>query len=421
MNLIEKLPFEWQIGLRYTRAGRKSGRSRFLSVISFLSILGISQSVATLIVVLSVMNGFQTEVRDRMLSILAHIEVFDAQGGLADWHKLALEVARNSQVLASAPYVDAPAMLTHENAVRGVGIRGILPQEEVNVAELAQQMREGRLDALRSGEFNMVLGSELATVLKAKVGQKVTLLASQGQVTPAGVLPRLKQFTVVGIFEAGHYEYDSKLAFVHLDDAQKMFRLTGPTGLRVKVKDMQRAPEIAMQLSRSISSEVYLRDWTRQNRAWFAALETEKRIIFVILTLIVAVAAFNLVSSLVITVTGKHGDIAILRTLGANPASIMKVFIVQGALIGLIGTAIGVAEGIALALNVDVIIPALEQLLHTRFVPRDIYLISTLPSDLHASDVLIVSGIALLLALVATLYPSWSAARVRPAEALRYE
>ena len=421
MKLLEKLPFEWQIGLRYTRAGRKSGRNRFLSVISFLSILGISQSVATLIVVLSVMNGFQTEVRDRMLSILAHIEVFDAQGGLAEWRQLAAEVARNQQVLASAPYVDAPAMLTHENAVRGVGIRGILPQEEVNVADLAQQMRHGRLDALRSGEFNMVLGSELATVLKAKVGQKVTLLASQGQVTPAGVLPRLKQFTVVGIFEAGHYEYDSKLAFVHLDDAQKMFRLTGPTGLRVKVKDMQRAPEIALELSRSIRSEVYLLDWTRQNRAWFAALETEKRIIFVILTLIVAVAAFNLVSSLVITVTGKHGDIAILRTLGANPASIMKVFIVQGVLIGLIGTAIGVVEGIALALNVDSIIPALEQLLNTRFVPRDIYLISTLPSDLHLSDVLIVSGIALLLALVATLYPSWSAARVRPAQALRYE
>ena len=421
MKLIEKLPFEWQIGLRYTRAGRKSGRSRFLSVISFLSILGISQSVATLIVVLSVMNGFQTEVRDRMLSVLAHIEVFDAQGGIGDWRKVAQEVGANPQVLASAPYVDAPAMLTHDSAVRGVLIRGVLPLEEVKVSEVAAQMRQGRFAALRPGEFSIILGSELAIVLKAQVGQKVTVLASQGQVTPAGVLPRLKQFTVAGIFEAGHYEYDSSLAFVHMDDAQKMFRLSTPTGLRVKVKDMQRAPEIAQELSRSLSSDAYFRDWTRQNRGWFAALQTEKRIIFVILTLIVAVAAFNLVSSLVITVTSKHGDIAILRTLGANPASIMKVFIVQGAVIGLIGTAIGVAEGIVLALNVDVIVPAMEQILNTKFVPRDIYLISTLPSDLHAVDVILVSVIAFFLALVATLYPSWSAARVRPAEALRYE
>jgi lipoprotein-releasing system permease protein len=261
----------------------------------------------------------------------------------------------------------------------------------------------------------------LARALHAEIGDKVTMLAPQGQVTPAGVLPRLKQFTVVGIFEAGHYEYDSTLAFIHLEDAQKMFRLSAPSGLRLKITDMQRAPQVAQDLSKLLSGDMIVSDWSKQNRNWFAAVQTEKRMMFIILTLIIAVAAFNLVSTLVMTVTDKQADIAILRTLGASPRSVMKIFMIQGALVGLLGTAIGVALGVLVALNVDVIVPVIERLLGVQFLPKDIYLISSLPSDLRWPDVYTIGGVAVVLAFLATLYPSWRAARVRPAEALRYE
>jgi lipoprotein-releasing system permease protein len=421
MSIIKNLPFEWLVGLRYTRAGRRSGRNSFISFISLISMAGIGLGVAALIVVLSVMNGFQKEVRDRMLSVLAHIEVLDAHGAMPNWQAVAKEAFMDKEVKGAAPYAEAQAMMTRDDVLRGVMIRGILPQEEPKVSDVAAQMKLGRLDDLKAGEFNIVLGIELARALHVQLGDKVTVIAPQGQVTPAGVLPRLKQFTVSGIFEAGHYEFDSSLAFIHLEDAEKMFRLEAPSGLRLRIEDMQRAPQVALALSRILSGDVLIRDWSKQNRNWFAAVQTEKRMMFIILTLIIAVAAFNLVSTLVMTVTDKQADIAILRTLGASPASIMKIFMIQGALVGLIGTGVGVSLGVLVAHNIDVIVPFIEHVLGVQFLPKDIYLISALPSDLRWPDVWMIGGVAVVLAFLATLYPSWWAARVKPAEALRYE
>ena len=406
MSLIKNLPFEWLVGLRYTRAGKRSARNSFISFISLISMAGIALGVAALIVV---------------LSVLAHIEVFDATGAMPDWQQTAREAFMDKEVRGAAPYVAGQAMITRDDTVRGVVVRGVLPSEEPKVSDVAGQMKEGSFNDLRPGEFNIVLGIELARSMRVGVGDKITLIAPQGQVTPAGVIPRLKQFTVAGIFEAGHYEFDSSLAFMHMEDAEKMFRLSAPSGLRLRIADMQRAPQVAQDLSRILTGDVLIRDWSKQNRNWFAAVQTEKRMMFIILTLIIAVAAFNLVSTLVMTVTDKQADIAILRTLGSSPGSIMKIFMIQGALVGLIGTAIGVAGGVLIALNVDVIVPAIEHLLGVQFLPRDIYLISALPSDLRWPDVWTIGAVAVVLAFVATVYPSWRAARVRPAEALRYE
>ncbi len=312
-------------------------------------------------------------------------------------------------------------MLMQDGKMHGALIRGVLPQQEPNVSDVASQVIHGSFDALKAGEFNIVLGSELARSMQVEVGDRVTLVAPQGQVTPAGVVPRMKAFHVVGIFEAGHYEFDSTFAFIHIDDAEKMFKMNAPSGLRLKVVDMQRAPQVAMDLSRILTGDVLIRDWSKQNRNWFAAVQTEKRMMFIILTLIIAVAAFNLVSTLVMTVTDKQADIAILRTLGASPRSIMKIFMIQGALVGLIGTALGIGLGVLIALNIDVIVPFIEHLLGVQFLPRDIYLISVLPSDLRWPDVWTIGGVAVVLAFLATLYPSWWAARVKPADALRYE
>ena len=421
MSIVKNFPFEWLVGLRYTRAGRRSGRNSFISFISLISMAGIALGVAALIVVLSVMNGFQKEVRDRMLSVLSHIEVYDAAGSLPDWQVTAKEAMQVPEVKGAAPYVAAQAMMTRDDTVRGVIIRGVLPQEEPKVSDVASQVKEGGFSNLRSGEFNIVLGRELARGLHVNVGDKVTMIAPQGQITPAGVLPRLKQFTVGGIFEAGHHEYDSGLAFIHIDDAMRMFKLEAPSGLRLRVEDMQRAPEVALTLSKVLNGNLYILDWSKQNRTWFAAVQTEKRMMFIILTLIIAVAAFNLVSTLVMTVTDKQADIAILRTLGASPASILKIFMIQGAMVGLLGTAIGVGLGVAVALNIDVIVPFIERLLGVQFLSKEIYLITELPSDLRWPDVWTIGGVAVVLAFVATLYPSWRAANVRPAEALRYE
>ncbi|HJV76607.1 MAG TPA: lipoprotein-releasing ABC transporter permease subunit [Noviherbaspirillum sp.] len=421
MSITKNLPFEWLVGVRYTRAGRRSGRNSFISFISLISMAGIALGVAALIVVLSVMNGFQKEVRDRMLSVLSHIEVFDAYGAMPDWRATAQEAFQVKEVKGAAPYVAAQAMLTRDDTVRGVVIRGVLPQEEPKVSDVAAQVQKGSFNNLEPGAFSIVLGKELARSLRVEVGDKVTMIAPQGQVTPAGVLPRLKQFTVGGIFEAGHHEYDSSLAFIHIDDAMRMFKLEAPTGLRLRVEDMQRAPQVAQELSRVLHGNLLILDWSKQNRTWFAAVQTEKRMMFIILTLIIAVAAFNLVSTLVMTVTDKQADIAILRTLGASPASIMKIFIIQGALVGLLGTAIGVGLGVIVALNIDVIVPFIERLLGVQFLSKDIYLITSLPSDLRWPDVWTIGGVAVILAFIATLYPSWRAANVRPAEALRYE
>jgi lipoprotein-releasing system permease protein len=421
MSIIKNLPFEWLVGLRYTRAGKRSGRNSFISFISLISMAGIALGVAALIVVLSVMNGFQKDVRDRMLSVLAHIEVFDAQGTMSNWQATAKEAFTDKEVIGAAPYVEAQVLMMRGDAMRGAMIRGVLPEEEPKVSDVARQMREGKLADLKPGEFNIILGIELARSMHVRVGEKIVMLAPQGQVTPAGVIPRPKQYTVVGIFEAGHYEFDSSLAFIHLNDAEKMFQMDAPSGLRLKIEDMQRAPQVAFDLSKILSGDVLIRDWSQQNSNWFAAVQTEKRMMFIILTLIIAVAAFNLVSTLVMTVTDKQADIAILRTLGASPRSIMKIFMIQGALVGLVGTAAGIGIGVLVALNVDVIVPFIEHLLRVQFLPKSIYLISELPSDLRLPDVLKIGGIAVVLAFLATLYPSWSASRVNPAEALRYE
>ena len=415
-----KFPYEWQIGWRYTRASKRASRNTFISFISMISMLGIALGVAALIVVLSVMNGFQKEVRDRMLSVLAHIEVI-GPSALPDWQKTAAEALQNKEVVGAAPYVAAQAMLTRDDAVRGVLLRGVEPSQEPKVSEIGSQFRAGSMAALVPGSFGIALGNELANAMGVQVGDKVTLLAPQGTITPAGVLPRLKQFTVVGVFSSGHFEFDSALALVNLRDAETLFRLSGPTGVRLKLQDMQRAPLVAQELAGTMSGELYLRDWSKQNRNWFAAVQTEKRMMFIILTLIIAVAAFNLVSTLVMTVTDKQADIAILRTMGAQPGSIMKIFIVLGVAIGFIGTLLGVSGGTLIATNIDVIVPFIERVLHVQFLPRDIYFISQLPSDPRVNDIATIGIISFVLATLATLYPSWRAARVNPAEALRYE
>ena len=377
--------------------------------------------VAALIVVLSVMNGFTKEVRDRMLSVLSHVEMSSYAGALGDWRQLAERAKQNSEVIAAAPYVNAQAMLTRDDVVRGALIRGIDPALEPGVSDIARHLPSGRLADLVDGEFGIVLGLELARALGVSVGDKVTMVAPQGNVTPAGIVPRLKQFRVVALFESGHFEFDSTLALIHLGDAQRMFRVDGPTGVRLKLKDALQAPLVANELARGLDSNILVRDWSRQNRTYFAAVKTEKRMMFIILTLIVAVAAFNLVSTLVMTVTEKQSDIAILRTLGASPRSVMAVFIVQGALIGVIGTFAGVGLGLALAHNLDVIVPAIERMFGVQFLPKDIYFLNSLPSDPRWSDILPIGIISLVLSLVATLYPSWRASRTRPAEALRYD
>ena len=422
MNLLFKLPYEWLVGLRYIRSGRKSGRNRFISFISLISMAGIALGVAALIVVMSVMNGFQKEVRDKMLSVLPHIEIYDTQGALPDWQQTAQEVMKNPATLGSAPYVMGQAMLTRFDRVQGVLVRGVLPAEEANVSDVAKQLKTGRFDSLQPGTFNIVIGIGLARQLRVYQDDKLTLVVPQGQLTPAGMIPRLKQFTVSGIFDVGHHLLDTSQAFISMEDAMRLFRQEAPNGLRLRVKDMYQAPVVAWELAKQLNnSDLFVRDWSKMNRNWFAAVQMEKRMMFIILLLIVAVAAFNLVSTLVMTVTEKQADIAILRTLGASPRSIMKIFMIQGAIAGILGTLIGVAGGILIAANIDVIVPFIERMFGFQFLPKDIYMISSLPSDLRLLDVLITGGCAVILAFLATLYPSWNASRVNPAEALRYE
>jgi lipoprotein-releasing system permease protein len=417
-----QIPYELILGWRYTRAGRATRRNGFISFISGVSMLGIALGVAALIIVLSVMNGFQKEVRDRMLGVVSHIEIFAPNGAaLPDPVKTLHEVRQNPNVIGAAPFIAAQALLARGEDMKGVLVRGIDPALEPGVTDLAVELKNTGLQRLVPGGFGVVLGADLARSLGVREGDPVTLISPSGQMTPAGVVPRLKQMTVVGTFNSGHYEYDSALVMLHQDDAARIFRLEGPTGVRLKIRDLHQAREVAAQLAGSLSDHLLIRDWTRQNRTWFAAVQLEKRMMFIILTLIVAVAAFNLVSTLVMTVTDKRADIAILRTLGASPGSIMGIFVVQGAMVGVIGTLSGLLLGLGVALNIDVIVPALEQLLHASFLPKEIYLISRMPSDPQRGDILPIALISLVLSFLATLYPSWRASRVNPAEALRYE
>ncbi len=416
------VPFELALGWRYTRAGRATRRNGFISFISGVSMLGIALGVAALIIVLSVMNGFQKEVRDRMLSVVSHIEIMAAGGAaLPDLARTMEQAKRNPAVIGAAPFIAAQGLLARGEDMRATLVRGIDPRREPEVTDLGESMGRSGLTRLVPGSFGIVLGVELARALGVREGDSVTLITPSGQVTPAGVVPRLKQMTVVGTFESGHFEYDSALALVHVDDAARLYRLEGPTGIRLKLRDLHQAREVAAELSRTLTGDLVIRDWTRQNRTWFAAVQVEKRMMSIILTLIVAVAAFNLVSTLVMTVTDKRADIAILRTLGASPASIMGIFVVQGAMVGVIGTLAGLVLGMGIAFNIDVIVPALEHLLGATFLPKDIYLISRMPSDPQQGDIVPIAVISLVLAFLATIYPSWRASRVNPAEALRYE
>jgi lipoprotein-releasing system permease protein len=412
-------PFELFIGLRYTRAKR---RTHFISFISLVSMLGISLGIAALITVMSVMNGFEKEIRARILGAAAHIQILGPADGLRDWESVARIAKENPEVVSAAPFVQAQGLLSTGSAVRGVFVRGVVPGLEEQVADFGKHMKAGSLAALRPGEFGLAIGIGLARALDLRVGDRVTLISPQGQVTPAGLMPRLKQFTVVGIFSLDHNEFDSALALARMEDAQVLYRMQDAvSGVRLKVRDIDAAPRVARELAGKVAPGLYLSDWTQQNVNYFRAIQIEKRMMFIILTLIIAVAAFNLVSTLVMVVTDKHPDIAILRTLGVSPASVMKIFVVQGAVIGTIGTLLGVVVGVLLALNIDVVVPFVEHTFHFEILSREVYYISELPSDLHWRDVGSVAAMSLVLAFVATIYPSWRASRVNPAEALRYE
>lgn len=411
--------YELFIGLRYTRARQRTG---FISFITVISVAGMALGMMVLITVLSVMNGFQREIRTRILGVASHVQVSGPNNVLENWQGVMQEALRHGEVVAAAPFVNAQGLLTHGSAVRGAHIRGVLPKSEEGVAEFGRHMRSGSLDALRPGEYGIVLGAQLARALGAAAGEKVVVVAPQGQVTPAGIVPRLRQFTVVGVFNVDHFEYDSGLALVHLEDAQRLFRFgEAVSGVRLKLKDLFLAPAISREIGRMISTEIYASDWTMQHANLLRAIQIEKRMMFLIIFLIIAVAAFNIVSSLVMAVKDKQSDIAILRTLGASPGSITGIFMVQGMTIGVLGTLLGVASGITLALNVDSAVLFVENLFGFKFFSQDVYLISDLPSELQMPDVVITAVASFVLSLLATIYPSFRAAKVNPAEALRYE
>jgi len=419
------IPYEIRIGWRYTRASRASRRNGFISFISGVSMAGIGLGVAALIVVLSVMNGFQSEVRDRMLSVLPHVEITPMMANAMGDSEAVMQAALQTPgVLAAAPYVQAQALVARGDATTGVMLRGIDPVLEAGVTALANEDNGANGKALRAlvpGGFGVVLGEGLARQLQVQLGDKITLALPSAQPTPVGVIPRFKAMTVVGVFYSGHFQYDNSLIYTHISDAQRLVRLSGPSGVQLKLADLHTAPSTARQLDVALGEGYWVSDWTQKNRNWFAAVKVEKRMMAIILTLIVAVAAFNLVSTLVMTVTDKQADIAILRTLGATPRSILWVFVVQGATVGVLGTLLGGAFGVLLALEVGTVVGWIEALFQIQFLPQDIYLISQLPSDPHADDIVPVLITSLLLSLLATLYPSWRASRTQPAQALRYE
>lgn len=413
-------PLELFIGLRYTRAKR---RNHFISFISLSSILGIALGITALITVLSVMNGFQEEVRERILAMTPHATITRWHGTVDDWQMVRDWALEDPRVVGGAPYVRGEAMLNNASLVSGAVVQGILPSEENKVSDIGGKMVQGTLDDLKAGRFGIILGQSLANVLGLMVGDKVTVITPQATVTPAGILPRLKRFDVVGLFKAGMYEYDRGLALIHVDDAGKLFQYPegAVNGVRLKLQDLFQAPRFSRELSGTLPETFIARDWTQDHASYFRAVQIEKTAMFVILTLIVAVAAFNIVSMLVMVVTDKQADIAILRTLGATPRSVMGIFIVQGITIGSFGTLLGLVGGVALATHVDVVVPFIERLFSVKILAPDVYLISDIPSKVQWGDVVTIGVVAFTLATLATLYPAWRAARTQPAEALRYE
>ncbi len=413
------LPLEIFVGLRYTRAKR---RNHFISFISLISMLGIALGVMALIVVLSVMNGFEKELRGRILGMVSHVTISSFRGPLDDWQNLREQALANPDVIGAAPYIEAEAMISNLSSVSGALVRGIDPEHEVEVSEIHRHMRFGELGDLVAGEYGIVLGSGLANTLDVVPGDRVTMVTPQATASPLGFLPRLRRFKVVGVFEIGVYEYDRSSALIHYLDASRLFRLEGGVnGLRLKLDDLDLAPAVRQQLKQQIGLQYWVSDWTLRHSNYFKAVRTEKTVMFIILSLIVAVAAFNIVSTLVMVVTDKQADIAILRTLGMSPASIMWVFMVQGTLIGLIGTLAGLASGVVVASHIDVIVPALEQFFHTQFLPRGVYPITDLPSEMKQSDIVRITLLSFGISVVATLYPALRASKTRPAQALSYE
>ncbi len=413
-------PLSFYIGLRYTRAKR---RNHFISFISMTSILGIALGVTALITVLSVMNGFEKELRHRMLGMSAHVVVSTFNNHWPDWQEVAQQLQTRPHVTGVAPFVQGQGMITFNKNVKGTFLQGIAPELEPQVSQVKDKMKAGSIDLLKAGQFGVVLGEELAHSLGVWVGQKITVVVPQTSVTPIGILPRMKRFTVQGVFNVGMHDFDSNLVLLHREDLAKLLRMPAGSihGLNLKLDDMFLAKSFSQQIQRELPGEYHSYDWTYRHKNFFEAIKMEKTVMFVILTLIVAVAAFNIVSTLVMVVTDKQADIAILRTLGATPGSVMAIFMVQGALIGVFGTLLGLGGGISLALNIETVIPALENVFGIQFLPPDIYYISDLPSDLRWYDVYTISSLSLIISLLATIYPAWRASRTQPAEALRYE
>lgn len=412
-------PLELLVGLRYTRAKR---RNHFISFISLFSILGLALSLIVLITVMSVMNGFQKELRERILGMTAHATIRGDYGRMPNWREVATLAAQHPDVIGVAPYIQAEGMLSHGQQVHPTLIRGILPAEEPKVSEVGDKMIIGQLEDLRPGEFGIILGAELARALGVMQGDKITLIIPQTSVTPTGIMPRLKRFTVKGIFQVDHQDYDSGLAFLHADDAARLFRMPGQvSGVRLKLNDMFKSWQVTQDLVNQLQGDYWISDWTRQHANFFRAVKMEKMVMFFILSMLIGIAAFNLVSTMVMTVVDKEADIAIMRTLGATPGMILRIFMVQGTIIGLVGITMGVVGGVALASNVEVIVPAIEQALGMKFLSADVYYISELPSELQWADVIWVSIVGFLSCLIATIYPAMRASRVQPAEVLRYE
>jgi lipoprotein-releasing system permease protein len=411
--------FEYWVGSRYVRS-RSS--NNFVSLISAISILGIAIAVAVLIIVLSVVNGFDRELRERLLTMTAHGNVEAVDGELGDWAALSAKAMSNPRVRAVAPYVSGQSLLVIGERLSGVEMRGIDPAAEALVSGVESVMTEGRLDSLGSGKFNIILGIELANALQAGIGDKVTVILAQGIVTPAGVLPRTKRFTVSGLYRVGMFEYDRRLAFINIQDAQRLYRMhDAVTGVRLAVTDIYNAAEIVYEVAHDPAENVFPIHWQRRHFNFFRSIQITKSILSVILFLVVAVAAFNIVSTLVMVVKDKQSDIAILRTIGARPSSIIRIFVTQGSIIGIVGTLFGVLAGILLALNLEGIVSFFESSFGIKLLAADVYFISDLPAELHVPDVVKIALSALTMALLSTVYPAWMAARIAPAEALRYD
>lgn len=414
-----KQPFELLLGFRYTKAKRRNG---FISFISLSSIIGLTLGVFALITVLSVMNGFQQELRDRILGMTSHMTLSQQYERLSDWQGLYDKVIHLDHVKGAAPNVMGQGMLAHGDKVKATIVRGIAPKYEPQVADIDSKMKFGKIADLKSKGYGIILGSELANGLGVSVGDKVTMVAPEGTVSPMGVIPRVKRFTVVGIFEAGMYEYDNGLALVNITDAQRVFKMHNKvSGLQLKLDDMFKTSIVRKEISQHTDRVLYVRDWTQEHANFFKAIQMEKRMVFIFLTLIIMVAAFNIVSTMVMVVTDKEKDIAVLRTIGASPGSIQSIFIIQGLIIGTVGSVVGAILGVITSLNIGTIVPFIENLFGFKFFPADIYYISEIPSDLHWSDVWTVSIIAFVMTLLATLYPARRASKTQPAEALRYE